>query len=299
MKAKKLFGILLAGAMALSAVAGLAACGGNEDPDDPDTPDLPTKEDTTQYYIVGKGRGDLADQGDNGFDLEKNNHAFEKDTTQTGNVFTITINLYEGDEFGIVHDNAWDGQMGIEIVENEGKDAEDKQIFETGGGYDIKNIKVAEGVNAKFKLTLTTNPLLPSHNKLTWEIVEPLTPLKPIVIKGYYVVGTFVDDEGKMVNFNYKDGVTPELTLENGKYVCTIEVEDVSDTVDGDANYNWLKESSAVFACKVVSVTDEDTIKDWYNCADTEDNALFTEAGTYQIVFDLEAGTFTFSAVTE
>jgi hypothetical protein len=114
-------------------------------------------EDTRTWYIVGtSGQGAL---------LETNWAADVDDATKakfelaaTGNAtneFAITIDLYKGDQFQIIHDWAWDGQKGFGYVKNY-----DAAQIEGGGGLSgsasKSNINVLEDGN--YTITLTTNP---------------------------------------------------------------------------------------------------------------------------------------------
>lgn len=170
MKAKKLFGILLAGAMALSAVAGLAACGGGKDPDKPDTPvdpdppvvdptdpsENPNKDwDGTIYSLVGTGSGET---------LWKCN--WDPASTDTSLIFkasrqadgteihTLTVDLYEGDEFQVIHDHKWAGQMGSTYVAA----ASQQYLTSAPGGGDMPNISVAAGKSGVYELTVKAVP---------------------------------------------------------------------------------------------------------------------------------------------
>lgn len=179
MKLKKWLAGILAVAMAVGTLGLFAGCGGknNDDPTPKPDDDNPVvtpggdDDEGIQYYLVGSGLGELAT---NNWDQTTTDENLK--FARTGNTAVITADLYEGDEFAIVHNFDWAGQMGINVVANGGKDAEDNVVFETGGGYDVKNIKVAEGQSGKYKLTLTINDESSvagfASNVLTWECLE-------------------------------------------------------------------------------------------------------------------------------
>ena len=183
MKLKKWLATLLAVVMAVGTLGMIVGCDNGKGPDQPDKPGEPSTnnpsnpenpegpggdDNLTQYYLVGEGLGALAISN-----WDQTNTDESLKFTRTGNTLTITADLYENDEFAVIHNQAWDGQMGMNIVANEGKDAEGKAVFETGGGYDVKNIKVAEGQSGKYKLTVTLNSESDfGSNSLTWELVE-------------------------------------------------------------------------------------------------------------------------------
>ena len=135
MKAKKWLTLLLTGALALS-VGAFAACGkkdkGQSGNNDPGTNPPPATGgdytvDTTEYYIAGKGEGSLKKIAD--WSNTDHTLALVRDESADHNVFKITLDLYADDAFQILHDDSWDGQMGIEYfldVTDEGADAYEK-----------------------------------------------------------------------------------------------------------------------------------------------------------------------------
>ncbi len=95
----------------------------------------------------------------------------------------------------------------------------------------------------------------------------------------YYVVGTFVDAEGKAVNFAIKEGVTPKLV--NG--TVTFEATDV--TALGD--FSWIKDQGkpGVMAIKVVYGC-ELGIRDWFGDDANGGDNYYVNAGTVTVTFD-------------
>lgn len=216
MKAKKLFGILLAGAMALSAVAGLAACGGGKDPDTPVNPNPPVDDPTdpnkdwegTVYTLVGVGSGEALwtcnwDQKGEYPGLTFKGSYAEDGVTE---VHTLTIDLYEGDEFQIIHGHDWAGQMGFSSVADAGMLNGESYFVAAPGGGQIQNINIATGKSGKYELTLT---VAANVGTITFKQVESYAELALV---------KFVDQDNNVVgpsnaNFNergryYKKGAT-------------------------------------------------------------------------------------------
>ncbi len=102
----------------------------------------------------------------------------------------------------------------------------------------------------------------------------------------YYLVGTFVDADGKAVNFSVKAGVTPELTVADGIATVTITATDVT----GVADYSWMKEQNkpGVMAIKVVYGC-EYGIRDWFSDDANNGDNFYLEAGEYTISLDIAA----------
>ena len=170
MKLKKWLATVLAAVMAVGTLGALAGCA-KKDPTTPPGGGGGGGDDDTaiQYYLVGSGLGILEISN---WDQTSTDESLK--FTRTGNTATITGDFYQGDQFQIIHNQAWDGQMGANILSNEGKDANDTPIFtEAPGGGKTPNIIVAEGQSGKYKLTLTlTSESDYTQNTLTWECLE-------------------------------------------------------------------------------------------------------------------------------
>ena len=106
----------------------------------------------------------------------------------------------------------------------------------------------------------------------------------------YYLVGTFVDGEGKAVNFAVKNGVTPSLTVEGNVATGTVVATDV--TAMGD--FTWIADQGkpGVFAIKVVYGS-ELGVANWYGDEANGGDNWYVQAGTYNVSFDIEAKTLT------
>ena len=114
-------------------------------------------EDTRHWYIAGsstKGSlklnnwaGSLSDEEKAEFELVP--------TGNNTNEFALTIDLFEGDQFQIIHDWSWDGQKGFgkftEIDETQMENAGG-----LGGSTDTANVQVL--IDGNYTITLTTNP---------------------------------------------------------------------------------------------------------------------------------------------
>lgn len=156
---KRFLSVGLCLALGLSVGGGLAACNGDNGNPTP-TPDTSL----SPYYLAGSGNVFLGTKVGEGTDAvggewyEKYTDAesipeaihFVRSTTD-GNIHTITVDLYENNEFGILTaGKGWTGQMGMNIM----TETEDEYFVE-GGGYDIKNIKAAESGNYTFTLNMS------------------------------------------------------------------------------------------------------------------------------------------------
>ena len=119
-------------------------------------------DDTRTWAIVGSGQGDILSSSAWGT-LITDIHMLEK--TEGENKFTITLDLYEGDEFQFATDTSWMNQRGIGYVDLADRtmtvDGQEVTVFSGGGGIGEtadkqKNIIVEYAGNYTF--TLSTYP---------------------------------------------------------------------------------------------------------------------------------------------
>lgn len=114
-------------------------------------------EDTRLWYIVGAGASpELAASNWAGTVEDSVKESCQLKATGNGtNEFAITLNLYEGDQFQIIHDWAWDGQKGFGCFTS----IDESQMANGGGlgGSDTtSNINVV--MDGNYTITLTTDP---------------------------------------------------------------------------------------------------------------------------------------------
>ena len=114
-------------------------------------------EDTRLWYIVGTGASpELAASNWAGSVDDSVKEACQlKATGNATNEFAITLNLYNGDQFQVIHDWAWDGQKGFGCFTSI-----DETQMENGGGLSgsdkSSNINVI--MDGNYTITLTTDP---------------------------------------------------------------------------------------------------------------------------------------------
>lgn len=162
---------------------------------------LQVAEDTRVWYIVGTGGNPNLAASNWAADVDASvKEACQlKATGNTVNEFAITLNLYEGDQFQIIHDWAWDGQKGYGCFTS----IDDSQMANGGGlsGEDSKsNINVL--MDGNYTVTLTTDPDNALQDTLTIvrngdatekakepepEKVYEVTDATGIVVKGSWV----------------------------------------------------------------------------------------------------------------
>lgn len=298
MKAKKLLALLLTGAMAAALGTFAIACnnGGGGEPGGEgggggtggegtgggggSTADYTLDE--TEYYLVGTGAGDLKQNA-----WSNTNHILKlvRDEEADHNVFTITISMYADDAFQIIHDDSWDGQMGISFMQGaveEGdktvvKDAEDNVIF-YGGGMMSVDITLSKGYDAKYTFSLHTYPDGEQDPYITYEKVDDLKALSDM-----YVVGDFND-----FGFNQKVFDKSHMTKNGDIWRYSLEV------TEDDLKYDETGAAGNEYTMIGVmnNVEDDNGIKAVYTSEDYgtalhgDDEYNLVPAGIYTITYN-------------
>lgn len=184
-------------------------------------------EDTRLWYVVGTGTcPELAASNWAGTVEDSVKESCQlKATGNKTNEFAITLNLYEGDQFQVIHDWAWDGQKGYGCFTS----IDDAQ-FANGGGLSgsdaTSNINVL--MDGNYTITLTTDPdnalqdtlTVVRNGDATAEGTKPDKDEKPaytvsdatgIVVKGSWVSDWSENKDLTRVDNTYTYTITMEL----------------------------------------------------------------------------------------
>lgn len=244
-------------------------------------------EDTREWYVVGTGVGEvLANSNWAGADVaDADKEACKLAPTGNGtNEFAITLDLYAGDQFQVIHDWAWDGQKGYGCFTTI-----DATQMENGGGLGgsdtTSNVNVL--MDGNYTITLTTDP----ENELqdTLSIVRNGDAAEAPAAEetgSEYVVS---DTTGIVVKGSWVDdwSENKDLTREEGTNLFSI-------TMDLDAGielYFMVYDNGAdtglgLNAESVVDDASKALLEDAYN-------VKVAEAGTYTFTVDADAMTIT------
>ena len=240
MKAKKMLALLLSGAMALT-IGVMSACdpgnnnpGGNTDDDGGGGGGGGNYTvDTKEYHLVGDGYGDLKS---NGWTPGSDDLKLVRDEKADHNVFSITIDMYQGDAFQIleVGDTSYATQMGItymEGVDEENKvyDANENLVFK-GEGMFGKDIALQEGQDGKYTFSLHTYPDGEKDAYISYVKVGDLDPRPPEA--DMYVL-TDKNELGWIPDFS-ESGYHMTQNGNVWTYILTIEEEECTRNADGD-----------------------------------------------------------------
>lgn len=165
---------LVALASAAALVLSLAACGASEPtpeaPEETDAAEAPAGDvelDERDFCLLGNGAGDLlaaSNWGQNTTD----DHKLER--AEGTNEYSITLDLYVGDEFQFAINGDWADQKGAGYVVDPVKDGEEYFADSEGAGLtsDTKKMNIQVAKEGNYTLTLTTNPANEDEDTITW-----------------------------------------------------------------------------------------------------------------------------------
>jgi len=267
--------------------------------------------DTRVWSIVGSfGTSNWANTGTD-YDLTRVSEFVDQ--------FEITLDLFVGEEFAIIHDRAWNGQLGFSTINSMTPEA----CMIEGGGFDVKNAQTAVAGNYHIVLD-TTNHYVP-HIAVTrlgdplvvpteefwrlagsfnaWTNPDDAYLLAETATAGTYEItlDLYIDDNFKVVKngaswfgFDKLGTITPEgcMTDNGGNINVTVHGSYVIQVVSGDA----IVVNVTRVGDPIVPPPSEvfwrlfGSFNSWLN---PDDNFLMVEtetAGTYEFTLDLYVG---------
>lgn len=239
--------------------------------------------DTRVWYIAGtSSKGPLQDNnwGNSSVEEAVREQFRMQETGDVQNEFEITIDLYAGDQFQIIHDWAWEGQKGFGCFTDI-----DATQMENGGGLggsaDTSNVNVI--MDGNYTITLTTDPdngamdtLTVTRNGDTVNVPVEAKEEEAYVVSDttqLMVKGSWVADWSDVRELTREDGTniyTITLELEAGAEVCFMVYD------NGENTDIVLKEGN---------VTDEASLA---LMKSNGNNIQVAEAGSYTFTVDAD-----------
>ncbi len=198
-------------------------------------------EDTRVWYIAGTGTGILKSSNwadVNADDSIKAQLALNP-TANVTNEFAITVDLFTGDQFQLIHDWEWDGQKGFGCFTTL-----DNTQMESGGGLggsaDTANVNVI--MDGNYTITLTTDPDNSIQDTIT--VVRNGDPVatpevaeeKPYTVSestGISMKGSWVEDWSDVKELTRTEGTdtfTITMDLKAGTELCFMVLDNGIDT---------------------------------------------------------------------
>lgn len=183
--------------------------------------------DTRSYAIVGNGTSALL-AASNWGNVINDEHYLTKDPD--ANVYSITLDLCEGDEFQFALDTSWSNQKGGGYLETTDQDG--VSYFSVSGGLSDSNIKsnIKCLVSGNYTLTLTTYPGADVYESdsfssnpfdtITFTYNGEMKEAAADFVVTYYIKGAIVTGWEDKYDDMYK------FTEENGIHTLTIDLEE-------------------------------------------------------------------------
>ena len=256
-------------------------------------------EDTRTWAIVGYGQGDILSSSAWGT-LITDIHMLEK--TEGENEFTITLDLYEDDEFQFATDTSWMNQRGFGYIPLADRtmtvEGQEVTPFTGGGGIGEtadKQSNIIVEYAGNYTFTLTTYPdedyydpdvnegqvSISNFDTITYEYNGPAAELADSYTE-YYIKGANITQWGDMYNPD------TQMTRVGTTYTLSVYLE---------------TDDQVMFTSLVVDrETGESTVGTSYinvSNLDAASESLFTAAGNNMVPAANGLYTFTYDAATE
>ena len=253
-------------------------------------------DDTRTWAIVGSGQGDILSSSAWGTVIT-DVHMLEK--TEGENEFTITLDLYEDDQFQFATDTSWMNQRGFGYIPLADRtmtvDGEEVTPFSGGGGIGEtadKQSNIIVEYPGNYTFTLTTYPdedyyddnvnnglvSIGNFDTITYEYNGPAAELSSTVTE-FYIKGQDITQWGDMYN------PATQMTRVGSTYTLTVYLKAGDQVMFTSLNVDRETGESTV-GTTYINVTN----------LDEESASLFTAAGNNMTVNTSGEYTFTYDA---
>ena len=253
-------------------------------------------DDTRTWAIVGSGQGDILSSSAWGT-IITDVHMLEK--TEGENEFTITLDLYEDDQFQFATDTSWMNQRGFGYIPLADRtmtvDGEEVTPFSGGGGIGEtadKQSNIIVDYPGNYTFTLTTYPdedyyddnvnnglvSISNFDTITYEYNGPAAELSSTVTE-FYIKGQDITQWGDMYN------PATQMTRVGSTYTLTVYLKAGDQVMFTSLNVDRETGESTV-GTTYINVTN----------LDEESASLFTAAGNNMTVNTSGEYTFTYDA---
>lgn len=253
-------------------------------------------DDTRTWAIVGSGQGDILSSSAWGTVIT-DVHALEK--TEGENEFTITLDLYEDDQFQFATDTSWMNQRGFGYIPLADRtmtvDGQAVTPFSGGGGIGEtadKQSNIIVDYPGNYTFTLTTYPdedyyddnvnnglvSISNFDTITYEYNRPAAELSSTVTE-FYIKGQDITQWGDLYN------PATQMTRVGSTYTLTVYLKAGDQVMFTSLNVDRETGESTV-GTTYINVTN----------LDEESASLFTAAGNNMTVNTSGEYTFTYDA---
>lgn len=260
---------------------------------------LEEKADTRSFAIVGSGKSPLLVTSSWGTVIN-DEHFLTKEAEK--NVYSITLDLYEGDEFQLAMNTSWNNQRGAGYLTTTTQDGVE-YITSSGSNYQAdeankSNIKCL--VTGNYTLTLTTYPGADvydttdsyyteatrenfnsnPYDTITWvyngETKESMANIKTT----YYIKSSISTNWGDVYEEQYR------FTEENGIHTLTIQLEEGEEFLFTSMVSTGDSESVGNEYVRFTNIKDEKSLE--YVDGSASYNMIAKAAGEYKFTYNPE-----------
>lgn len=239
--------------------------------------------DTRAWYLAGtSSKGIMKDNNWANSSVEEavREQFRMEETGDVQNEFAITLDLYAGDQFQVIHDWAWDGQKGFGCFTDI-----DAAQMESGGGLggsaNTANVNVL--MDGNYTITLTTDPQNEAMDTLT--VIRNADPVSVPTEASEEESYNVSESTQLMIKGSWEAdwSEVKELTRETGANVYTITLELAADTEVCFMVYDNGEDTGLVL--KEANVTDEASLA---LLKSNGNNIQVTEDGSYTFTVDMD-----------
>ena len=264
---------------------------------------LEDKEDTRSFAILGSGTSPLLSISSWGAVINEEHYLVKE---EGANVYTITLDLYEGDEFQFAINTSWHNQRGAGYFETTSLDGVE-YFINSGGAYatDTRKSNMKCGKTGNYTLTLTTYPgadiydteneyyteenkegfNLNPYDKIIWvyngDIKEPQAELQT----SYYIKGAVITGWADLYEDQYK------FVEENGVHTLIIDLEEGDEFLFTSLVQSGDTSSVGNEYVRYSNITEEASLT--YVDGTESFNILAKAAGTYTFTYNPETSDLT------
>lgn len=258
------------------------------------------QEDTREFAVVGSGTSPVLMESNWGKvigDAQK----MTKEDTGDANIYTITLDLNEGDEFQFAINSAWNNQRGYGYLDTITKDG--VEYFANSGGLGETSTKRANikcAVAGNYTFTLTTYPgedIYETDNANYTEDNKEAFNINPYDVITWTYNGESTADNGDMQTDYYIKGAKitgwedvysdeTKFTEENGIYTLTVDLEKDDEFMFTSMVTTGDTSGVGTEYIRYTNIAEDDTESLSYVTGTETANLIASQGGTYTFTYD-------------
>lgn len=266
-------------------------------------------EDTRSFAILGSGTSPALLESNWGANIGEM-QTMTKEDTEGANIYTITLDLEEGDEFQFAINSSWNDQRGYGYLDTIAKDG--KEYFKNSGSLgdaSTKRSNIKCAIAGNYTFTLTTYPgedqYETDNSNYTEENKEAFNINPYDVISWTYNGEATSETEEKQVDYyikgakitDWKDVYSDEtkFTEENGIYTLTVTLEEGDEFMFTSLVTVGENESVGNEYIRYTNIDKDDTESLSFVTGTDNANLVAVKAGSYTFTYDPETTVLTVS----